>query len=330
MARGELMKKLLASYGRDEDFRTVAEQIIAEEEHKHNRVLARSLRRVLDESLTRPPAKKNGLSYLSAPDNDGNKLVERREPTRTHKDIVLSSENTNALLGLAREFRQSDKIRKHGLPVRSKLLFCGPPGCGKTLCAEVFAGELGLPLYEVKLDQVISSYLGETASNLRTVFEIAQRKPCVLFLDEFDALAKSREDGAEHGEIRRVVNNLLLFIDQLTPKGFLIAASNLDSSLDDAIWRRFDEVLWFDRPDAAQLRRFVTLRFKNVHTDFRPTHFIDELIGYSYAELERICIGAIKIAVIQNRKLVLEDDFTASLENEKRRTNRATSPLKGD
>ncbi|MFX4891449.1 ATP-binding protein, partial [Acinetobacter baumannii] len=93
--------------------------------------------------------------------------------------------------GLIQEFRRGDDIRRSGLPVRSKLLFCGPPGCGKTLCTEIFAGEIGLPLFVVKIDRLISSYLGETATNVRKIFEFARKQPCVLFLDEFDALARS-------------------------------------------------------------------------------------------------------------------------------------------
>lgn len=96
--------------------------------------------------------------------------------------VILSPENTRIFVGLLREFLNGDSIRRRGLPVRSKLLFCGPPGCGKTLCAEVFSGELGLPLFVVKLDRLISSFLGETATNVRKLFEFARAQPCVLFL----------------------------------------------------------------------------------------------------------------------------------------------------
>jgi SpoVK/Ycf46/Vps4 family AAA+-type ATPase len=181
MARGELMKKLLASYGRDDEFRAIAEQIILEEEKKNNRVLARSLRKTLNSStakITDPPRVMAPL--IQFPDAAGD-FVERIEPDRTKKDIVLSSENIRVFVGLLREFRRSDDLLRHGLPIRSKLLFCGPPGCGKTLCAEAFSSQLGMPLFIVKIDRVISSYLGETASNIRKVFEFARKHPCVLF-----------------------------------------------------------------------------------------------------------------------------------------------------
>ncbi len=318
MARGELMKKLLASYGRDEEFRAIAEQIITEEEKKNNRVLANSLRRTLESGPSRPAGPKALAPLIPFPEAAAD-FVERIEPQHTKADIILSPTNVRVLLGLVNEFRHADDIRRHGLHVRSKLLFCGPPGCGKTLCAEILSAELGLPLFVVKLDRLISSYLGETASNVRKVFEFARKQPCVLFFDEFDALARARDDRGEHNELRRVVNSLLLFIDRMRPKGFLIAATNLDQSLDLAVWRRFDEVVWFEKPGKGMIDRFLRLKFKNVAIAFDPTSRSSELEGYSYAEIERICIQAIKSMIIERRKQVQEDDFNCAIEDEARR-----------
>lgn len=319
MARGELMKKLLASYGRDEEFRAVAEQIILEEEQKNNKVLARSLRKTLDNSSYRPSTAPKALAPLIHFPDAASDFVERIEPERTKYDIVLSDANVRVFLGLMREFRRGDDIRSHGLPVRSKLLFCGPPGCGKTLCAEVFAAEIGLPLFMVKIDRLISSYLGETAANVRKIFEFARKQPCILFFDEFDALARSRDDTSEHNELRRVVNSLLIFIDRLRPKGFLIAASNLDRALDPAIWRRFDEVIWFDKPDRLMIEHFLRFEFKNVAASFDPVSYAGLMKGYSYAEIERICISAIKSSIIEDRKQVREADFKQAVADEIRR-----------
>src|SRR3954454_8029007 len=269
MARGDLMKKLLASYGIDDELRAIAEQIIDEEEKKNNKVLAKSLRKSL-EATPGQGAHPKGLAPLLPFPEAARDFVERVDPQHTKNDIVLSPANVRTLLGLIREFRRGDDIRRIGLPVRSKLLFCGPPGCGKTLCAEVFAAEIGLPLFVVKIDRLISSYLGETATNVRKIFEFARKQPSVLFLDEFDALARSRDDSSEHNELRRVVNSLLLFIDRIKPKGFLIAATNLDQSLDVAIWRRFDEVIWFEKPERPMVDRFLRLKFKNIPTTFDP------------------------------------------------------------
>ncbi len=318
MARGELMKKLLASYGRDDEFRAVAEQIILEEEQKNNRVLARSLRQTLDHASDRAPPPRALAPLIQFPDAASD-FIERVEPEHTRGDIVLSKANVRIFSGLIQEFRRGDDIRRSGLPVRSKLLFCGPPGCGKTLCTEIFAGEIGLPLFVVKIDRLISSYLGETATNVRKIFEFARKQPCVLFLDEFDALARSRDDTGEHNELRRVVNSLLIFIDRIKPKGFLVAATNLDQSLDPAVWRRFDEVIWFEKPDREMIEHFLTLKFKNIKTAFDPVSHAASLDGYSFAEIERICLQAIRAAVIERRKEVREPDFRHAVADEMRR-----------
>ncbi len=318
MARGELMKKLLASYGRDDEFRAVAEQIIDEEEKKNNRVLARSLRKTLEAGPSGAAAPKALAPLIPFPEAAAD-FIERAEPQHTRNEIILGATNVRVLLSLVKEFRRADEIRRHGLKVRSKLLFCGPPGCGKTLCAEIFAGELGLPLFVVKLDRLISSYLGETAANVRKIFEFARKQPCVLFFDEFDALARSRGDNGEHNELRRVVNSLLLFIDRIQPKGFLIAATNLEQSLDPAVWRRFDEVVWFDKPDRSMIARFLRLKFKNITTAFDPVQHTGALEGYSYAEIERVCLQAIKSMIIDRRKQVQARDFNRALEDEARR-----------
>lgn len=312
------MRKLLASYGQDAAFRAVAEQIIVEEEKKNNRVLANSLRRTLEEARAGASATKPLAPLIPFP-NEAGDFVERVDPSHFKDEIVLSSGNIRLFSGLIKEFRRADLVRSHGLSVRSKLMFCGPPGCGKTFCAEVFAAEVGLPLFVVKLDRLISSYLGETASNVRKIFEFARRQSCVLFLDEFDALARSREDNTEHNELRRVVNSLLIFVDRLKPKGFMIAATNLEHSLDPAIWRRFDEVIWFDKPDAAMVLRFLKLKFRNIRTLFDPEKFVSELSGYSFAEIERVCGQAIKSGIIEQRVGVTASDFQHAIADESRR-----------
>lgn len=320
MARGELIKKLLSSYGREDEFRAVVEQIIREEEKKNNRVLAQSLRKTLDGLGTRPQPK--GLSQLLPFPDEAKEFIQQIEPRHTPNDIILTTENIELFSGLLDEFRKSEAIKLHGLSVRSKLLFCGPPGTGKTLCAEIFAGQLGLPFFYVKLDRLISSFLGETATNIRKTFEFARRQPCVLFFDEFDAIASSREEGNDHSELRRVVNSLLIFIDQIQPGGFLIAATNLDSHLDPAIWRRFDEVVWFDHPDETMTRKYLANALKNTAVDFDPEDFVQSLADYSYAELEKICNQAKKLSILARRKHIDKKDFRDAIRYAERRRMR--------
>lgn len=331
MARGELIKKLLESYSDENAFRAAAEAIISEEESKNNQILAKSLRKTLNKGMAgsrsastrhHPTSRKQspkGLMPLASAPGSINEFLEEVDTAYSHKDVVLSSENKKIFSDLIREFRVSDKIERSGLPLRSKLLFCGPPGCGKTMSASVFAREMGLPLYVVKIDRLMSSFLGETAANIRKIFEFATRQPCILFLDEFDALARARDDASEHSELRRVVNSLLLFIDRLKIRGYLIAATNFEQSLDQAIWRRFDEIVWFEKPNSQMIARFLETRFKNARPDFSLHEYVNKLDGYSYAELERVCTGALRHSVIQSRNHVSKVDFEKAWKNEERR-----------
>jgi SpoVK/Ycf46/Vps4 family AAA+-type ATPase len=266
------------------------------------------------------PVKSPALIPLSlARDNRFTHLIEAVEPRHDRDAVILSPANTELFRELITEFRHGDTLRRHGLPVIGKLLFCGPPGCGKTLMAEVFARETGLPLLVARLDTIISSFLGETASNLRKLFDEIERRPCVLFLDEFDALARTRNDSSEHSEMRRVVNSLLMLIDRYHGRGFVIAATNVEQSLDSAIWRRFDEVVVFDLPDSDQIARLIALKTRNFAIDFDLAGRIAQLEGSSFAEIERICLSAIKRAILKGDKSVSADAFDQAMAEGRRR-----------
>lgn len=248
-------------------------------------------------------------------------LLEIVEPKRSPHDLVLDQNNFRLLTEIVQEVRNGQDLRRYGLQPRSKVLFCGPPGCGKTLCAEVLAFELKLPLFVARLDGIITTYLGETASNLRRVFDAALQSPSVLFLDEFDALARTRTEAIEHNEIRRVVNSLLTMIEKYSGRGLLIAATNLEETIDRAAWRRFDEVLLFKLPTVAQIRRLLTLKTRNYPIDFNATSYAASLDGMSFAEIERICLNAIKRSILDRTKTVTASGFERSIEDEKRRVN---------
>lgn len=320
MAKADQLKTLIASFGRPLEFREAALKIIDDEHRKGHAPLATSLKRVLDASVSAADAPRRTLTALhsSQPDTAA-ELVEIVEPERSLKHLVLLPEARSALDRILEEQRRGDELRRHRLPVRSKVLLHGPPGCGKTLTAEVLARELSLPLYIAKTDVIISSLLGQTASNLRKLFDFAMRRPCVLFLDEFDALARSRSDVSEHNELRRVVNALLLMIDRHQPRGLLVAATNLHQSLDHAIWRRFDDIIGLDLPERAQIDDLLALTFKNFPANFSFEDHLPKLIGLSFADIERIAFDSIKNAVMKRRKNVSETEFAAALKQSKRR-----------
>ena len=320
MAKADQIKKLIASYGRPGEFRAAAMKIIEDEHRKGHLPLAANLRRVLEASVHADdvPARR-GLTQVEALLSPAEELVEIIEPERGLPNLVLAAEAHTAIDRVLEEHRRADELRRHRLPVRSKLLLCGPPGCGKTLTAEVIARELSLPLYVARLDVIISSLLGQTASNLRRLFDLAARRPCVLFLDEFDALARARNDVNEHNELRRVVNSLLLMIDRYRGQGLLVAATNLETALDQAIWRRFDEVVALDAPESKQIRELLDLQFKNFPVNFDLASQVPKLAGMSFADVERVSVDAIKSAVMKRRKVVSETEFAAALRQELRR-----------
>lgn len=246
-------------------------------------------------------------------------LLDVVEPTRRSEDVILAPETAKTLLDIVDEYRHADLIKRHQIPLRTKLLLYGPPGCGKSLTAEVLAREVGLPFLTVKLDGVVGSLLGETASNLRRVFEAAERQPMVLFLDEFDALGRSRVDPTEHSEMRRVVNNLLLLIERFSGRGFVVAATNLEASIDPAIMRRFDELVYLGPPTQAEIRRLVRLKTKNFPADIEIVETSQRLQGRTYADIERICHTAMRRAVLGKRKRISGDDFQYAVEADERR-----------
>lgn len=276
-----------------------------------------------DESMGARPMTSGRPSRLSAAGASGDglsDLVEITTPVRTADDLILSADSAYTLLGVANEFRRGDEIRRHGLRVRSKLLFCGPPGCGKTLCAEVVASELKMPLVVARLDAIIASHLGETATNLRRVFDFAKRRSVVLFLDEFDALARARTDPTEHSEIRRVVNSLLMMIDRFDSQSILIAASNLEQTIDRAIWRRFDDVVMFDRPTVPQIRRLLRIKTRNFGASFDIAKYAEKCRGMSYAEVERACLSAIRASILAHASTISESFFRSALDHEIKRS----------
>ena len=310
MARGELLRNLFASYARhdDYDFRAVALQIIAEEQQRQNHALAKELLNMLENPV---PKKHPGLTVAEPLPKSKERqalLVDVRPASHTIADILLGKQTKQQLVRILEEYRRSELLRVHGLRPKTKLLFCGPPGCGKSLCAEVIASELQLSLLYTRFDAIISSYLGETASNLRQVFDYARSGSWVMLFDEFDAIGKSRGDPTEHGELKRVVNSFLQLLDNFEGNSFIIAATNHERLLDNALWRRFDEILFFAKPDFKQITELLSLKLKNFPQDnLNYSHLSRKLRGLSHAEIEWICLEAVKTAILQDSDAVTQE-----------------------
>jgi len=325
MARGELLRKLFLSHnqGDNEYFRSVAMQVIAEEERKKNHQLARDLIQILNTEKTQKKMSSTfPNNYQQAPTGSdlSASLVDIKNPDHNFNDILLTKGNDKTIKRVIDEFRKSELLRLHGLKPKSKLLFCGPPGCGKTLCADVIANELGLQILYANFDAIVSSYLGETAANLRKIFNHAKEGQWVIFFDEFDAIGKARDDQSEHGELKRVVNSFLQLMDNFSSRSLIIAATNHEKMLDPALWRRFDDILFFGRPNITEIRNFLAKKIRNFpHKGLNIRAQASRLKGMSYASLERICFDAIKSCIINNIDSLTHELFDEAINEEKYR-----------
>lgn len=224
-------------------------------------------------------------------------------PNENNVDVILSKSNADKLNSFILSYKNADKLNSMGIGVSNTLLLYGPPGCGKTKCAYLVAKHLNLPLIVARLDSLISSYLGTTAKNIRSLFEYAQKTPCVLFLDEFDAIAKARDDSNELGELKRVVNSLLQNVDAMSSDSLLLAATNHEKLLDPAVWRRFDYKLEIELPDEDAIIKMVDL-FTN-ESEVLSTKEKKEIAvafrGLSGADVEEIVKKAFRNAIIHER-----------------------------
>lgn len=235
-------------------------------------------------------------------------------PNENKYEVILSKSNEDKLKSFILSYKNADKLNSLGIGVSNTLLLYGPPGCGKTKCAYLIARELNLPLVVARLDSLISSYLGTTAKNIRTLFEYAQKMPCVLFLDEFDAIAKARDDSNELGELKRVVNSLLQNVDSMSSDSLLLAATNHENLLDSAVWRRFDYKLEVELPDSEAIEEMIDLfATKTIELSQKEKTELSTIFkGVSGASIEEIIKKAMRNSVIEGKefcKKSIYDEF---------------------
>ncbi len=327
MASGKLLRQLIktGAEGNLGAFRETSEQVIRDERAKKHHMLANDLEKILYGRSSGNSLVHSALKDQLPKDRERNMpLVQVRNPTRRLEDVVLSDDNSSLLDELLEEHHRVEVLKSYGLRSADRLLFCGPPGCGKTVTAEVIASELGLPLVVVRLDSVVSSYLGETASNLRQVFDFCTSYPTVTLFDEFDAIAKERSDASDHGELKRVVNAFLQMLDDYEGKSLLIGATNHEGILDTAVWRRFDEVLVFEMPNLEQLRRLLTIKLRGLRREFNPedNRIASLFKGMSHADVERTLRRAAKDMILAGQEFLTERHLMSALQREDARRAR--------
>jgi SpoVK/Ycf46/Vps4 family AAA+-type ATPase len=309
MDSGSKLRKLIASYNDKGEFMRVAEEIIEEEERKKNNLLARDLRDILDypsnniKSLKIPCDKERGLP-----------LLEIKKFKKDWTDIIITSKIRYSLECIIEENNKRDILNVYGLKPKQKLMFFGPPGCGKTLSAQVLSGIMGYPLIYIRFDGVISSYLGETAGNLRKIFDFIRDGKWIILFDEFDIIGKQRDDPFEHGEMKRVVNNFLQMIDNFSGESIIICATNHQHLLDSALWRRFDDIILFDNPNKENRIKLIKRNLRSFRTVSMDYNLLAEKMdGISPADIENICLNAIKRNILDNKGSISTEDINSQL-----------------
>lgn len=327
--KGELLKRLFRAIASSdqEAIDKLTYLVINEERSKGHTLLADQLENITKKSANKQKSPDPIKPAFSVPDNlqalselPTSKrfnlplvTIIPREKLRHY--MVLPEKIEKRFQRIEREYAARDRLAHHGLRYRQKILLYGPPGCGKTLGAERLAWNTGLPLLKVRFDAMVSSFLGETASNLRLVFEDAAKSPCLLFLDECDSIAKTREDSQEVGEIKRVVNTFLQILDEYQPSsGLMVAATNLNKSLDTALWRRFDDLIAVPKPGEEELEFILkeTLSAIAVGSINWP-RIIEQMRDFSAAQAVRVAQDAAKRAILEREGLVIQEHLEEAI-----------------
>ena len=326
MASADQLKALLQSHleGDEARFYSVAMQVAAHEAKLGHGKLAEELRTLIDQAKARRLLMpENKAIPISKPRGELANLLTVSYPKSHLADMVLNTALEQQLERIILEQRHAAEILSHGLQPRRKLLLVGPPGTGKTMTASVLAGELGLPLFQVRLDGLITKFMGETAAKLRQIFESTQQARGVYFFDEFDAIGSQRGLANDVGEVRRILNSFLQMIEQDESHSLIVGATNHPDILDSALFRRFDDLLHYELPDEAHIASVLKTRLSRMavkNTSWKG--LANKALGLSYAELTRAADEVLKSALIERKDKISEKDICLALEERQKLSDR--------
>ena len=304
MARADLLVNLVkyAIAGNRTMVKKVTEAIVAEERAKQHSVLADRLENAMFHQTSIDNSTDNGIGYTnkSLLDSRAENLFIEIQPKKKISDLILSTDVVSMIEQLVTEHFRVDLLRSYGLEPRNKILLIGPPGNGKTSLTEGIAEALMIPLYVVKYESLVGSYLGETASRLKKLIDYVSTRNCIVFFDEFETLGKERGDTYETGEIKRVVSSLLLQIDNLPSHVIVIGATNHPELLDRAVWRRFQIKITLPIPTRNNIIVWLE-KFQHEHKirfEYAPETIAKKLLGINYAELEEFGFSILRQYVL--------------------------------
>ncbi|MDR0803881.1 MAG: ATP-binding protein [Rickettsiales bacterium] len=311
MATAAQVKALLESYknGDDGRFKSIATQIAAHEANKGNAVFAKELNDLIQKFADRIDNKVSALSTISIIEPRGELagLFEAKYSNIKLNQLILPQELSTKLNRIVEEQQQQQKLREYGLLPRSKILMIGAPGTGKTMTASALAGQLNLPLFTIQLDGIITKYMGEAAGKLRLIFDHIKKIRGVYFFDEFDAIGSSRSLTNDVGEIRRILNTFLQFIENSRSDSLILAATNHSELLDKALFRRFDDILHYDNPDQKLIeetfKKYLTAKYSH---KIKWAEITKAANGISYAEIAKVCDNAKKKKILDDTSIDAE------------------------
>ena len=317
VATAEQIKALLRSHaiGDNEHFRAVAMQIAAHSARQGNTRLAEELRELIDKArIAQEPVSSPRAVPIAKPAGELAGLVSASYPNTKLSDMVLDARVSEHLADVVRQYRQRELLRSHGLSPKRKLLFVGPPGCGKTMSAAAIAGECGLPLMFVQLHSLITKYMGETAAKLHLVFDAMMQTRGVYLFDEFDAIGAERNSHNDVGEIRRVLNSFLQFLERDDSESIIIGATNFIGLLDRALFRRFDDVIEYRLPSRAMTKTLIENRLVGFNLASINWKRLSSSYGkLSHAEIARACEEAAREAVLTRATAIQTSALANSL-----------------
>lgn len=325
MATNDQLKALVKSHadGDDPQFYAVAMQVAAKAARSGQSKFAQDLRDLVDDLRKRTTVSSRVAAVVpvTQPRGELGSLLTVSYPDARLSDLVLSDPLGARLKHVLLEQRQRDTLARHGLRPARRLLLIGPPGTGKTSTARVLAGELGLPLFAIRLDTIITKFMGETAAKLRLIFDALGETRGVYLFDEVDALAGDRAAANDVGEIRRVLNSFLQFLEEDASESVIVAATNHPQLLDNALYRRFDTIMDFALPDDASAKAVIMNRLALFHiSNLSWSRVVVAARGLSHAEIATAAENAAKRSVLGGRTRVLTDDLVAALEERPRLT----------